>query len=199
MSRRNSNKLSFKKLTPIYLFVEGEKTERFYFELLRDKLSISGLRIYPTKGKTGSALLDKAKSKIKLGGLDESAIKYLVFDKDKLDKQEFNYVFNKASKEGFKIGFSNLNIEVWLLAHFEELQNRPTSLSDKVMLESKLTQHLNQKYQKGDRKQLEKIILYYKLAIENAKVINKEDFHYQCTTVGGMIERILNIQNKNSN
>jgi len=192
MSRRNRSKVPSKKSFPVYLFVEGEKTERFYFELLRDKLNISDLTIYPTKGKSGYALLEKSKSKIKLKNLDKTAPKYLIFDKDALTQEQLADVFEKAEQEDFKIGFSNLNFEVWLLAHFEKLTKRPTSPSDTKLLEKKLTEKLKQPYKKSDSKQLEKIIFNYEQAIENASMLNKADFNYQCTTIGTMIEEILN-------
>jgi len=79
-----------------------------------------------------------------------------------------------------------------LLAHFEELTKRPTDPLDKAKLETKLTKNLNQSYKKGDRKQLEKIIQNYKQALENASTVNVANFYYQCTTVGIMLEEILN-------
>ena len=184
------NKKTQRSITSVYLFVEGEKTETAYFDLLKNKLSISGLTVYLTRGKSGHSLLDEAKSKIKGDNLDEDAIKYLVFDKDTLTKEQFSHIFDRAAREGFKIGFSNLNIEVWLLAHFEKLTNRPTSLSDKKPLEGKLTKYLNQKYKKGCRKQLEKMISNYEQAVANADEVSEAKVDYQCTTVGSMIEEI---------
>jgi len=191
MSRRIKKMPSTPSVTPIYLFVEGKKTEPEYFGLFKQKFSIQDFRIFNEAGKSSNALLEKAKSRIKLGNLDPNALKYLVFDKDALTDEQFTDVFEKAKNEGFKIGFSNLNFEVWLLAHFEKLTKRPTSPSDKTVLEAKLTENLNQAYKKGDRKQLEKIVSNYNQAIENASAVNEAVFDYQCTTVGTMLEGIL--------
>ena len=191
MSNRSKKISSSQSATPIYIFVEGKKTEPEYFVLFKQKFSIQDFRIFKEDGKSGNALLEKAKSRIKLDNLDPSATKYIVFDKDALTDKLLSDVFKNAKREGYKIGFSNLNFEVWLLAHFEKLTKRPTDLNDKTMLETKLTRNLNQSYKKGDRKQLEKIVPYYKQAVENAKDVNEADFDYQCTTIGVMIEDIL--------
>ena len=189
MPRRNKKISS--SITPIYLFVEGRKTEPKYFGLFRDQFSIRDFIIFNEGGKSGNALLEKAKSRIKLDNLNPNAIKYLVFDKDALTDKQFTNVFEKAKNEGFKIGFSNFNFEVWLLAHFEKLTKGPTDPQDKAMLETKLTKNLNQSYKKGDHKQLEKIILNHKQAVENASAVNVASFDYQCTTIGTMLEDIL--------
>ena len=194
MPRRNKKISS--PITPIYLFVEGRKTEPKYFGLFKDRFSIRDFIIFNENGKSGNALLEKAKSRIKLDNLNPDAIKYLVFDKDALTDQQFTNVFEKAKKEGFDIGFSNLSFEVWLLAHFEKLTKRPTEPSDKAMLEAKLTKNLSQPYKKGDHKQLEKIVPFYKQAMENTSTINVVNFNYQCTTIGVMIEDILDKRNK---
>jgi len=108
---RNRKKMLSPEL-PIYLFVEGEKSEPVYFELFRKELGISGLKIYPTKGKSGNALLLAAKNQIKLKNLRSDALKCLVFDKDALTDWELTAVFEKAETEGFKIGFSNSSFEL---------------------------------------------------------------------------------------
>ena len=135
MTKRNKK---FLTSVPTYLFVEGEKTEPAYFAILKSRLGIPNLQIFPAKGKSGNALLANAISQIKLGSLNPKAVKYLVFDKNSLTTDELARVFENARVNGFNIGFSNLNFEVWLLAHFEKLTKRPTSSSDKSMLENKL-------------------------------------------------------------
>jgi len=92
-------------VTPIYFFVEGRKTEPEYFVLFKQKFSIQDFRIFSEDGKSGNALLEKAKSRIKLDNLDPSATKYLVFDKDAITENQFTDIFEKAKKEGFKIFF----------------------------------------------------------------------------------------------
>lgn len=177
---------------PIYLFVEGEKTEPVYFDILKRHLNMTNIKIHSSKGKSGRALLDSAISQIKLGKFDHDGQKYLIFDKDALTKEQLLDVFHRAARENFNIGFSNLNFEVWLLAHFEKLTRRPTALSDKKWLHDKLTEKLKQPYKKGDRKQLEIMVPYYEQAIAHAKNSHEASFDYQCSTVGTIIEKISN-------
>ena len=195
MSNRNRRMSSL--ATPIYLFVEGEKSETVYFEILRKQLEISSLKILHKGGKSGNALLNAAKNEMNLNSsLDPKAIKYLVFDKDAMTKEQLDDILIKATEEGFEIAFSNLNFEVWLLSHFEKLTKRPTSPTDKIWLEKELTKKLNQSYKKGDRRQLEKIVSNYEIAIKNASAVCKVDFDYQCTTIGVMIKEIVNERTK---
>ena len=180
------NKRSIRNHKAIYLFVEGE-ADKAYFDTLKAELHMPGLKAFDTKGGSGIKVLEKARSKLKLGNLDEDSEKYLVFDKDALTQGELQGILKRAKEEGFGIGFSNISFEVWLLAHFEKLTK---GLLSQKSLEISLSQHLKQSYKKANQKQLEIIISKYEAAINNANVVNKVDFDYQCTTIGTMIEEI---------
>jgi len=176
-----------------YIFVEG-KSEEKYFEILRQNEYIPNLQVFFI-GAHATSLWYKSVKKMenhpKLNR--KNADIYLIFDKDHLTEEEYNEIFELSKKEKFMIGFSNSAFEVWLLAHFEDLNSGFTSTEQ---LEAKLSVHLESsnkklKYKKADTKQLEKIVPNYQNAIKNTAKINQEDFSQQCTTVGAVILDVL--------
>ena len=177
----------------IFIFTEG-KTEKVYFDSLRQPLSLANAKIKALEmNSTGIDLLHKALSQMKHNPgfeRDDQTDVFLIFDKDDLTEENFKKLSKKAKDEKIEIGFSNINFEVWLLAHFEPLT---TKIQAGNMLKQKLTKHLARPYQKADPKQLERMASNYKIAIENTKAVSNIDFHKQSTNIGVRIQQLKSL------
>ncbi|BAP85245.1 abortive phage resistance protein [Paucilactobacillus hokkaidonensis JCM 18461] len=120
MSRR-SKQLEFKPLIAIYC--EGD-SEKVYFEMLKRKYHASNVRAEKVSinsmGTKGLSLLYRAQSKIealpKNKKIDQA---YVIFDRDDLSNKELKKCNNYARSHKIKIMFSSVNIEIWVLMHFQ--------------------------------------------------------------------------------
>ena len=171
----------------ILLFVEG-KTEKLYFEFLRQKLRLPNVNITPViLDNSGQNWIEKAKLMVKNDNKyrsDENTDVYVIFDKDEFTVNELQKMVKVAKEANFNIGFSNIMFEVWLLAHFEKITG---SLLSKQVLLAKISKHLNRKYIKANSDQLEIMVDAYKEAMENASSITEINYHEQCTNIGCII------------
>ena len=125
--RRGSGTRSTSK--PILLFVQGKCTEKDYFTLLRDRLSLKSLTI-KVESQSPEILIDRTKTTIsREDDAPFSAIYYVVDVDDTSDKQ-FNQAF-KAAKDAancceteYHFVVSHESFEAWLLAHVEDIRNK---------------------------------------------------------------------------
>ena len=114
---------------PILLFVQGKCTEKDYFTLLRDRLSLKSLTI-KVESQSPEILIDRTKTTIsREDDAPFSAIYYVVDVDDTSDKQ-FNQAF-KAAKDAancceteYHFVVSHESFEAWLLAHVEDIRNK---------------------------------------------------------------------------
>lgn len=188
MSREKKKR---KGKTAILIFVEGE-TEEAYFNSLKKLHEATSVRVKLLKG-TGD-WIDKAKKQIKNNpnykGY-ETINTFVIFDKNGDSKESLEKIFDKAEREGFKVGFSNHSIEVWLLAHFEQINK---GFQPQSILEQKLSRYLGVPYKKGNVKQIDKIIQNVDKAIDNVTQVKMIDLEYQCTNVSELITTIWKIE-----
>jgi len=144
-NRQRSNKKSKKKENKkIFIFAEGEKTEKIYFERFNyevsRKLKRAGVITVHGLGCNTLSLVKKAIYLIEKEDfnykIDE---KWVVFDKDDFKSDQFDNAISKAEQNGFKVGWSNECFELWYLLHFEKFNNNCDSRKEYYQ---KLTQHL---------------------------------------------------------
>lgn len=189
MARKKKGKVGKRK---IFIFVEGE-TERLYFEFLRQKLRLSNIKTQTIiLNNSGNNWIEKANNIMKNNKKfrrDNNTDVYIIFDNDNLTSTTLDAIKNRADRENITIGFSNRMFEVWLLAHFEIVTNG--FLTNKV-LTGKLSNYMKQNYIKANSNQLEKIVDLYSKAIENSESISAFDVNSQCTTVGTIVNKIVN-------
>lgn len=199
MSRGRQSKGRTLKKT-IYIFTEGE-TEKNYFSILNKKYNATvTVKVSVNHAhKQGMNLLTHALGKINtlantekrnLGGV------YIIFDKDDINNAEIQTVLSEAKSKDIHIGFSNSCFEVWLLAHFEKLNESHT----KDRLYQKLEHHLHCKqYSKKHKNNIEllrQIEDCVSTAMENTATmtelsqitINSEPY----TNIGKVIQSIYN-------
>lgn len=153
-------KVGIKELRERFLIVcEGDKTEPNYFRCFRvpkDVIDVRGFGFNPSK------LVEKAKELKSQGDYDQV---WCVFDRDDWPKQDFNNAIANASREGFKIAYSNEAFELWYVLHFEFLN---TGLPRKDYID-KLDKLLKSKYKKNSDLIYEEIENLQSAAIKRAK------------------------------
>lgn len=135
---------------------------------------------------------------------------WLIFDKDyrKLDTHS-GEIFEKCEKHGIHIGISNPNFELWLLLHFENIQQYDTELllknpknlrkeffpessASKKYLEILLSK-ISGGYKKGDCLKFERFLLGVNLAIQQEKLFcedEKQLFLELGSNIGVLIEEM---------
>ncbi|TYW05592.1 RloB domain-containing protein [Listeria monocytogenes] len=124
MSRRSQDRS--KSLNNSYFVVCEGETEKNYLKHLRQKYSRRNVEVKTVTG-SGQAY-ELVEYTIKTinnrGKAFKKSIKktYVVFDKDEIEATKIQKAFKLASKNDINICFSNINFDLWLLLHFQELQ-----------------------------------------------------------------------------
>jgi hypothetical protein len=161
----------------IYIFTEGE-TEKNYFSILNKKYNATvAVKVSVNHAhKQGMNLLNHALGKINtlnkiqknnLGGV------YIIFDKDDIDNAEMQTVLSEAKSKGIHIGFSNSCFEVWLLAHFESLNESHTKDRLYQRLEHYLSCEQYSKNHKNDIDLLKQLEDCVSTAMENTATMEE--------------------------
>lgn len=124
--RRGSGTRSTSK--PILLFVQGECTEKDYFELLKDRLKLSSLTI-KVESQSPENLIDRTKTTISRSKDAPFSAIYYVVDVDNTSDEQFRQAFKAAKKATnrkteYHFVVSHESFEAWLLAHFEDIRNK---------------------------------------------------------------------------
>ncbi|MCH4165450.1 MAG: RloB family protein [Lentilactobacillus diolivorans] len=117
----------------IVIYCEGE-SEKAYFEMLKRKYHATTVHTekiaVESIGIKGMPLLQKAVRKIqklqKKKKIDQS---YVVFDRDDLSRSELQQCEKFANENRIQILFSSINIEIWILMHFQTV-NRAYQASE---------------------------------------------------------------------
>ena len=154
-----------------YLFCEGEKTEKYYFEGLRkDYSNIFSIKIICSQDRNPKNMISYAKEYLKRTSYDdEKDIVFCIFDKDDNTNIELNSAKKLAIKYHYNLIFSNPSFEFWFLCHFGEFEYA----YDKDGLNYKLNTFLK-KYDKTDLFLYEKTKEKIKKAIIHAKKIEQK-------------------------
>lgn len=124
--RRGSGTRSTSK--PILLFVQGECTEKDYFELLKNRLKLSSLTI-KVESQSPENLIDRTKTTISRSKDAPPSAIYYVVDVDNTSDEQFRQAFKAAKKATnrkteYHFVVSHESFEAWLLAHFEDIRNK---------------------------------------------------------------------------
>jgi len=156
-----------RSIRTIWLFCEGEKTEKNYFEKLRSEERIRQICIKvksPTR-KHPAGMVQEAiefkKSSANFFAEDEI---FCIFDRDMNTDQQIASAVKLAKDNDIKLIFSNPCFEYWILCHFEK--NNSACEIDTII--SKLKRYLGE-YEKNDREIYLKTHARRNEAIKNAK------------------------------
>lgn len=172
------------KKIPVLLFVEW-KSENNYFTKLLPRI--------PYVGHWYTIITQKSQSKnhkiiqemllyIKNHELDFKK-KYLLWDKDVIDNNEFEKIISLAKKNNISVLFSNPCFEVFLLLHYKEFNCEQNNrwyydeLSREMQL-NKLGGYERNKAKLDDHGKYDELIKYWKLR-EYLKNIRKLEAHHK--------------------
>lgn len=166
----------------IYIFTEGEKTERNYFESKKReieteirrkniKIEIKGTG-YNTLSIVEYALNFIDRENIKINNSADSDECWVVFDKDSFDK-DFDSAINKAKANNLGVAYSNECFELWFLLHFSLLSSALSRGLIKGKLNDVLQKKYSEKYEKKKENMYSLIKSLEEIAVKNAKQLLK--------------------------
>lgn len=156
-----------------YLIVtDTEKTEKNYFEGLRDSIpkELKNRLVIKVEKEETVSLVEKA---LELrSGEPQLRKPWIVFDRDEV--KDFDKIIQEAERNGVNVGWSNPCFEIWLHAYFGKMpivQKFPQSVGCCENFSNEFRNITKQKYSKNDSKIYQKLIEYgdEKKAIEIAK------------------------------
>ncbi|MGP4061490.1 RloB family protein [Halobacillus sp. H74] len=157
-----------KQKDTILIVCEGEKTEKLYFEGLKQLLNSPNVKVkvFGT-GKSCMKLLDHAIKKYETMKKDAEKI-WIVFDKDDIRREEIEKTLKNARENGINYAFSNECFELWLLLHYERVERH---IGRAVLYEkmSKYTGYNNYEKNKGNPDMIDKVLPFWDSAVENSK------------------------------
>lgn len=94
---------------------EGQKTEPYYFQALRQDHRLNATVTVMGKGLDPSQLVETAQTERRLDDYDHV---WCVFDRDTWPAQNFNNALVQARRHGIGVAYSNEAFELWYLLHF---------------------------------------------------------------------------------
>lgn len=157
----------------IWLFCEGEKTEKFYFQKLKATERISRFSVeVVAPGKSDALGLINYVKRFKQShsrDFQEDDIIYCIFDRNDNSNQKLNQAVRLAEENGVNIIFSNPCFEYWIVSHFAYYPH----ICDFNDLKSKLEEHMT-RYEKNDREIYIKTKDKVTNAIKHSKRIGKK-------------------------
>lgn len=167
-------------LGKIILFCEGI-SEKFYFDYFADIINKDGNKYNnvviktETAGGNAQRVLDFAEDFLKSeenNRIYSSYDKHLIFDCD-APKDISSVISSAINRErDYKLNVSNPFFETWLLMHFEDVDSKLSKLKTYCQL----SQHLSNKYKKGNKGYIREILSNGDIdkAIENAKQLEQK-------------------------
>ena len=173
--RKNRNQRVSTRIPELgyYLIVtDTEKTEKNYFEGLRDSIpeELKNRLVIKVEKEETVSLVKKA---LELRSVEPQLRKpWIVFDRDEV--KDFDKIIQEAEKNGVNVGWANPCFEIWLHAYFGKIpivQKSPQSVGCCENFSKEFRKITKQKYSKNDREIDQKLIKYgdEKKAIEIAK------------------------------
>jgi hypothetical protein len=182
--------------TQFIIAVEGDVTEKRYFEFLSTHLNsaVVEIKVLPPKSKSAPLhVLNKLKRYSKKR-LPNTYQLWMVIDRDQWDADLLQDVYQQCLKNKFGLCISNPAFEIWLLLHFEKCYGITTVNDCKQRLQ-------NQRYLPNFNKKITQShwnVLFLKIqdAVKHAKELDKPQnysWHYnQCgSTIYKLVQELL--------
>lgn len=180
------------------LIVDGDTEERYFKNILqRYNMSAKDVkRVAPSGGQAVSFGMNEANS-FETAMRKQYSNYYIIIDRDNISRAEFEHIRREADqRQNVTLIFSNVSFEVWLLAHYQRMTDRPVDANaDNAWYRQVLSIYLNEHYKKSNSAQLDKIISSAKHPIEtafnNTRAIQKLSYDNQCTNVGPFLRQLV--------
>ena len=197
--KRSERKKVLLKSGAYLIVTDAEKTEKYYFEGIKNRIPDSlknDLQIKIYSNKALSKIIDFAAEQ---RNKDERFRDiWLVFDRDEI--KNFDKLIEEAKENKMNVGWSNPCFEIWLISYFKNLENIPNSKKCCETFEKIFKENTSKKYKKSEEK-------IYNILCENGdenKAIQRaREKYYQvrkeysqpskmigCTTVYKLVEEL---------
>ncbi|MBP2030669.1 hypothetical protein J2755_001617 [Methanohalophilus levihalophilus] len=163
-----------KSIKTVWIFCEGAKTEKYYFDKLKVDLRLRSLKIKVNSSNNKDPVgIIKHILNFKKHTRDflEGDLIFCVFDRDANSDQSLLDAKKMSELNDINLIFSNPCFEFWILSHFECYMKQ----IEHGALKSKLDTHLGG-YKKTDPELYTKTKQKIGIAVKNSKQIN--DMHY---------------------
>lgn len=180
------------------LIVDGE-TEEVYFKNILQRYNMSAKdvkRVTPSGGRAVSFGMSEANS-FETAMRKQYSNYYIIIDRDNISRAEFEHIRREADQmQNVTLIFSNVSFEVWLLAHYQSMTDRPVDAdADNARYRRVLSNCLNEHYKKSNSAQLDKIISSAEhpidTAFNNTSAIQELNYDNQCTNVGPFLRQLV--------
>lgn len=179
-ARLNRSSSSLRIERKYYLIVcGGEQTEPNYFESLKMSLprGVLSVRI-ERSGVAPFGLVRKAiglrEDRDRLCRKNRTKQPYdrvwIVFDKDEIKDEEFNFAITRANENGIACAYSNEAFELWYLMHFAY----HSAAEGRRIMSKKLSKLLGRKYMKNDKAIYIELLDKQPAAIKNSTRLDAE-------------------------
>ena len=167
-----TRKTGRKPTNTLWIFCEGEKTEKNYFNKLKIKEQISRMntRVVSSDSTYALGIVKHSVSFIEnTRDYEKGDLVYCVFDRDGNTNQNLDKAIKLAKENKIVLIFSNPCFEYWILCHFEYF----ITACNVIELIEKLKTHIRD-YRKNDPETYNKTYSKISLAINNAKKVRKK-------------------------
>lgn len=179
----------------IWLVVEGEKTEKLYFNEIRKRADLTATEIKVEPCKKGTSPIQIVESGHKLLSQDFPQIDevWCIFDKEaKKYERNFKFALEMAAQpvptgKRLRCAVSNPCFELWILLHFVKT-DKPFSNCRDVLADLKKEAPL---YTKSSRSEIEKICKEVSKAVEHARWLRNRNVACPSTDVDLLIGSLL--------
>lgn len=150
---------------------EGKETEVNYFRAFRAPRDVRSIDVQGIGYNTLSLVERTLQIKEEIEASKDVTFNqvWCVFDRDSFSPQNFHAAIELATKNGIKVAYSNEAFEIWYLLHFDY---HCAALS-RNQYKSMLTKRLRRKYLKNDPEIYNLLSGLQKIAIKNARKLNK--------------------------
>lgn len=196
-----------KRKPVVYIVCEGEETEIRYFRKFRSRECSIDIVPVPSQYKSADKLVQKARSAIGYSPYypDEGDVIWCVFDRDDNTDAMLSKAKQVATKEGYRIAFSNPCIEIWFLLHLTD-RAAPVENCEAAIRLLKEKGRIGQYEKNSDVYELLKPLQEAAIARAGKRVVTLQAEHVEIlsresnpvTTVAELV-KFLNSRQKNEN
>ena len=149
--KRSERKKVFLKSGAYLIVTDAEKTEKYYFEGIKNRIPDSlknDLQIKIYSNKALSKIIDFAAEQ---RNKDERFRDiWLVFDRDEV--KNFDRLIEKAKESKMNVGWSNPCFEIWLMSYFQNPKNINDSQKCCETFEKIFKENTDKNYEKSEEK-----------------------------------------------
>ena len=197
--KRSERKKVLLKSGAYLIVTDAEKTEKYYFEGIKNRIPDSlknDLQIKIYSNKALSKIIDFAAEQ---RNKDERFRDiWLVFDRDEV--KNFDRLIEKAKESKMNVGWSNPCFEIWLMSYFQNPKNINDSQKCCETFEKIFKENTDKNYEKSEKKIYN---ILCKKGDENKAIQRAREKYYQvrkeysqpskmigCTTVYKLVEEL---------